>query len=303
MKTLNIFNYSDYRQFLKDWFEAQKAQNKSFSYAQFAQKAGFEARSFLRLVIMHKRNLSVDGIAKMQKGLGLSANDTEGFRLLVLANQATAIENRLRLWEQFLSLQPKTQKSQMVQDTLMFLSRFSNPILLQVLRQPHVSHRPQDLAHMLDINLEKLHEGLEALSKLKIIRYTADGDIETTPELLFTTDDVPNVALQSYHQKALHKAIECLELPSEEREYQSVLISLSPEHLASLKKKIRQIADEIDQAYSGPKAQSEKVYTLNLNLIPVTRPFIRKDEKTLSSPKEQSPNKPQLQVCEQEKVL
>jgi hypothetical protein len=84
----------------------------------------------------------------------------------------------------------------------------------------------------------------------------------------------------------LTEACERLELEPKEREFQSVIAALSTEEFLYLKKRLRDIADEIDAKFSGSRKNTERVYAVNLNLIPVTPEFIRQDEnatETLTS--------------------
>ena len=49
MKKINIFNYLDYRRFLKDLYQWHKKHTPEFSYRYFANKAGI-ATGFLKNV-------------------------------------------------------------------------------------------------------------------------------------------------------------------------------------------------------------------------------------------------------------
>jgi hypothetical protein len=77
-------------------------------------------------------------------------------------------------------------------------------------------------------------------------------------------------------------------LPSKERAYQSLIIPLGEEGLQHLKARLRQVADEIDQQYGGTQISSNKIYLCNLNLIPISQPFIRVSEKDSSQSVESS---------------
>ena len=68
----NIFEYADYREYLKDYYEHSKDTKDNFSYRYFAQKAGFASSNFLYLIIHGKRNLTKDYIPNFGKALGLS---------------------------------------------------------------------------------------------------------------------------------------------------------------------------------------------------------------------------------------
>ncbi len=59
-----IYEYSDYRQYLKDYYERNKAYNASFSYMYLAQKARINSPSFFKSVMDGKRNLTSGTIVK-----------------------------------------------------------------------------------------------------------------------------------------------------------------------------------------------------------------------------------------------
>ncbi|NLE02187.1 MAG: TIGR02147 family protein [Fibrobacter sp.] len=69
---VNIFNYIDYREFLEDFYHEQKARNKAFSFQFFANKAGFKSKSFIKLVIDGKKNLTEESMEKLNNVLKLS---------------------------------------------------------------------------------------------------------------------------------------------------------------------------------------------------------------------------------------
>jgi hypothetical protein len=54
-KRPSIFQYSDYRAFLRDHFAYMKATNASYSFRTFSRLAGFNSPNFLQLVYDGKR--------------------------------------------------------------------------------------------------------------------------------------------------------------------------------------------------------------------------------------------------------
>ena len=72
-----VYDYSDYRAFLKDMYLFRKQHTKYFSYRAFANKAGFAAPNFLKLVTSGQRNLTNESIAKVAKGFGLKKRERE----------------------------------------------------------------------------------------------------------------------------------------------------------------------------------------------------------------------------------
>ena len=67
----DIFAYSDSRLFLKDFYEERKKANPTFSYQQFANKAGFKSKSFVFNVITGSKTLSKSALLAAAQAMGL----------------------------------------------------------------------------------------------------------------------------------------------------------------------------------------------------------------------------------------
>ena len=85
---INIYEYLDYRAYLRDLFEEKKANVRGFSYRSFCRKAGIVNPSFLKLVIEDKRNLTPASIMKFAKGFGLKRHEAEFLHNMVMFNQS-----------------------------------------------------------------------------------------------------------------------------------------------------------------------------------------------------------------------
>lgn len=83
MERPKIFDYHDYRIFLKDFFDYSKEKNGKFSFRFFAQRAGFNSGSILKLVIDGKKNLTNESINKISNGFKLKKREYEFFEKLV----------------------------------------------------------------------------------------------------------------------------------------------------------------------------------------------------------------------------
>ena len=88
-----VFSYSDYRSFLKDFYEFQK-QRREYSYKAFSIEAGLKSPNYLKLVIDGAKNLTLENIHNFAKALKLSWEETHYFEVLVNCNQAKSQEVR-----------------------------------------------------------------------------------------------------------------------------------------------------------------------------------------------------------------
>lgn len=269
-----VFDYTNYRLFLQERFEAEKATSQ-FSYSVFAQRAGLKSRSFLRLVISGRRNLTEDSIRRISTGFAFSPLENQAFASLVRYSQAKDLETRQKHWEEFLKTSSQERKSFRVRDDYMYLTRMAYPILSVLLRQEHISHDLENLSRLSGLDSEKLKEGLTTLSNLGLITEIRPGHYKASSPTCSTSDDLPNMAIRTFHKNVLSKAAESIELPTNQREFQTVLMALRPEDVAYLRARIRSWADEVDHTYSGSQKGSTQIYALNFNLIPMTPSFIQ----------------------------
>src|SRR5688572_5070974 len=90
----NLFQYSDYRQFLRDVYETNKARTPAFSYRYLSLKGGVNSSAFFKYVIEGKRNLSKGTLLKACLAFGLKDRDAEYFENLVFFNQAKTIKEK-----------------------------------------------------------------------------------------------------------------------------------------------------------------------------------------------------------------
>ena len=85
---VRIFDYTDYRQYLADYYDHRKTESPGFSYTVLARKAGFKNKGFLHNVIHGHKNLSKTSVVKLSQALEHTRTQAEYFENLVFFNQA-----------------------------------------------------------------------------------------------------------------------------------------------------------------------------------------------------------------------
>jgi len=82
-----VFEYTDYRRYLHDFYHYKKRTNPYYSYRLFSMKAGFKAPNLLKLVMDGQRNLTRESVDKFVHALRLTNGEAAYFTSLVLHNQ------------------------------------------------------------------------------------------------------------------------------------------------------------------------------------------------------------------------
>ena len=104
---IDVFAYSDYRAFLRDYYRARKAAGRGFSYRSFSRRAELRSPNYLKLVIDGERNLSADMAKRFASACGLQGDEERYFMDLVARNverEPTATHISVRLGEAGLRL-------------------------------------------------------------------------------------------------------------------------------------------------------------------------------------------------------
>jgi uncharacterized protein (TIGR02147 family) len=96
----NIYEYDDFKLFLKDAFDAQKADDLTFSYRKFAALAGFKNPGYLNDVIKSYKPLSENASFQMAKAFKLTQKEAEYLWLLTQFGQTDSDTERALILQQ-----------------------------------------------------------------------------------------------------------------------------------------------------------------------------------------------------------
>ncbi len=98
----NVYQYDDFRAFLRDAFESKKIEEPNYSYRKFALAAGIANPGYLLDVIIGKRTLSHNQALKMAPVFGMNESETDFFLLLSEFGQCKKDAERQELYQDLL---------------------------------------------------------------------------------------------------------------------------------------------------------------------------------------------------------
>jgi uncharacterized protein (TIGR02147 family) len=268
----NIFNYFDYREYLRDFYSEAKARNKYFSYQLMADKAGFKSKSFIKLVIDGKKNLSQDSLPKINQVLKLNEKAFAYFDDLVSYNHAQSLKMRNYFFERLFAYRKRNPARLVLQKQFDFYAKWYHNTLRELVTFYQFKNNFQALAKTVQpaISARQARDSVRLLTKLKLIRKTRGGYVQTDP-LITTGDEVASLAIQNFHIQNMVIAAESIDTcPASERDISCLVLGLSKKGFEAVKaetqafrKKLLQIANE--------DTPVERVYHLNVQLFPTSR--------------------------------
>ena len=101
--SIRIFNYTDYRNYLADYYKDQKSRNTYFSYRYFAGKAKISSIGLYKDVVSGKQSLSRRAISKFSEAMGHSKREAEYFEAMVFFTDASTVEERKLYFERMMT--------------------------------------------------------------------------------------------------------------------------------------------------------------------------------------------------------
>ncbi len=115
-----VRDFLNVREFLTAVYNYRRQTAPHFSYASWAAEFGFKSRSYLRLVIIGKRNFTESSLHLFIKGLKLNSADAHHFTNLVQFEQSSVSSQRKFNFEKVLKGFKKS--SRQIQDYYSFFS-------------------------------------------------------------------------------------------------------------------------------------------------------------------------------------
>jgi len=270
----NLFQYSDYREFLKDCYATNKARNANFSYRYLSLKAGINSSAFFKYVIEGKRNLSKGTLLKACHALGLKDRDAEYFENLVFFNQAKTIREKNLHFEKLTKLRGSYDVKRVEASQYAFYGQWYHSAIRELLEiTPHRGDfRALAQTVVPGITPKQAQESVELMHRLGLIRKDAQGRWrQADPVLSSAGDPLAHQTVANFQIKMLDLAREAFDRwKSEERMMSSTTFSVSKESLDLFRKKIRQLRSELLELARLDEKPS-RVYQLNLNLFPLSK--------------------------------
>lgn len=268
----DLFTYVDYRKFLKDYYEEQKARDPKFSHRYFTMKVGFSSSGYFSDVLAGKKNLSGAFMLKFAKALKLTREEEEYFVNLVSFNQAKTLEEKNRHYEKMMTT-GKVKVDILERDKHEY---FSHPRYAAVREALHYTTCVDDykaLGKELDppASPKDAKKAIDVLESLGLIARDGAGAWRPTSANLRMGGAFDALALSNYHKSTLELAVRALDVhPPDQRGFSTLTLPLTAEKIRKAKTAIKNLRMYL-LALGENGSKADRVYQFNFQLFPLTR--------------------------------
>lgn len=268
----DVLQYTNYRVYLRDYYEFKKKTTSAFSLRYFAEKAGLSSHAHLKLAIDGKRNITKNTATKLIHGLGLENQRAAYFESLVFFNQATSDEDKKIYYAQLVKASPRSKLHKMDKAQLRIFKEWHHSAILEMVGLKDFRPIPDMISKRLRslVTPAQVTESLKLLLDLGLLVKTANGYRQSNP-LITTDDEVQDVVVKMYHNQMLALSGKMLnDLPGTERDVSALTFGIKRSDFVNLKKHLQLMRKELLD-FSAKAGEAEEVVQINIQLFPLTR--------------------------------
>lgn len=267
-----IYDYLDYRNFLKDMFQFRKIKDRYFSYRYFSNRSGFSSPNFLKLVMEDLRNLTVTSIAKVAKGFGLKKQEREFFENLVLMNQSNSHDEKNHYYKKMISVKGYADAHKIDKASFTYFSKWYYPVIREIIILHKDHDTPEKIANLLNpkISVKEAERAIKLLEDLQLIRKSKTGKWEQCSSVVSTGPEVKSLIVGNFHREMIKLASESIDRhPSEKRDISAITLGINKDKIAEIKSRIAAFRKELLN-YACDNENPDQVMQINIQAFPLT---------------------------------
>lgn len=273
----DIFDYSDYRSYLADYYQEEKARRPSFSYQHLATRAGFRNKGFLYNIIQGHKNISRSSVYKLSRALKHTRAEAEYFGNLVAFNQATDVTEQTHFYEAMEAVKHAgraTSQAQTVRrDQYRLYSQWYYSVVRSLIDLYGFTGDYTWLARAVSppITVTQARHAVETLVRLGLVSVSDDGTHTVVHKTITTGPQVQSLAVLNLHLDMMDKAADAVRtLPRDVRNVSGLLLGISPKTYDRICDEVQELQKRI-LAMAEEDSQADRVYQCNFHLFPVSR--------------------------------
>lgn len=268
----NLFQYTSYRDLLKDFYEDKKA-SEGYTYRIFSQQAGMNSSSWLLHLIKGTKNLSEQSSVKVAVVLGLKKKETEYFHLLVKFTQAKTSDLKDFYYKKIIAFKRRLKIIKITEEQYQYYTKWYHPVIRSLVTKVDFKNDAAILAKKLNppITPAEVSKSLKLLQKLELIAKNDDGGWQLTGTVISTGNEVSSLNVINYHKQVSRLAEGAFDRCSKEsRDISALTLGINEKDFKKIKMRIQEFRREIiDIAQNS--AQDDRVYQLNFQFFPVSK--------------------------------
>lgn len=266
-----IFEYDDYRSFLRDFFEEQRRLKSFFSHRYFAQKAGFNSHSFCSYIMDGKRNLSFESIRKMVRGVGITGKKAKFFETLVFYNQSKDMKDREDHYFLLQRIRRSTEFFKLHQKHITYYDHWYYPVLRELAIYSDWKGDYRKIGKMLrpSLTADEARKGIENLVDIGLLEKVSAGTYKQNSPLL-SAEGIPGFVFKEARRNILLRALEASDHYDKSERHMAYSILATSKDVYNEATKLLDETRKRILVMAMEDEQVDGIWAINMNLFPLS---------------------------------
>lgn len=269
----SVYDYLDYRVFLRDHYAASKELFAYYSFRYFSRKAGLSSTNFLKLVMDGKRNLGPTTVRRFAKALKLDADEAVFFADLVTFGTAETVAERNLAFERVAANRRFRRAKRLDGALFKYLTHWYYPAVRELAGRADFRDDPSWIAKQLmpSITVRQARAALKALCKLGLLVEDDSGQLVRGETTLATSHEVRSLVIPAYHRQMIERAAAAVDdVPVDERDISAITVCIQSASLPQLKARLRRFR-EVMLDTCDAEEEPDRVYQLCIQFFPLSQ--------------------------------
>ncbi len=269
----NIYQYDDFRLFLKDLFQFRKDKDPDYSYRKFARDAELSNPGYLLDVIVGKRTLSDVAFGKTIKAFALEEAEIEFFRLLVDFGQSKKEHERQAFYQDILYRRNRSRFARISPKLVKYYQDYHYPLVRCALEAFEFTGDYETLGSAFDppIAPASLKKYVRDLCEWELIKQDGHGRYKVTDSFVEPPATMAALVRRLNREWILQAADAPFKYPVEERHVSTLLLMVSETTRKLVKDKIESFRQDILKLVDKDKGSASGIMQLSLQYFPKTK--------------------------------
>lgn len=269
----DVFDYLDYRLYLRDTYAARKAEQRGFSFRAFSKRAGLASPNHLKRVIDGERGLNPPMALRYATALGLAPEPSAYFCDLVAFCEASTDAERNAAHERLRSSRGYRRAQPLDLAHAAYHANWYLPAIREMVRVEGFEPSPEWVAsHLIPpIPTSEAARALATLEELGMLERADDGTLRSVDVLVTTGPETRGLHIRNFHRAMIERAAASMEIvPAPDRDISSLTFPVDDEGLRELKRRV--VAFRRDLIAFLADRPGTRVAQLNFQLFPLSKP-------------------------------
>jgi len=272
-KSINIFEYVDYKEYLKDWRIQEKKKNPGLTHEYLCACLKQKNRSYFNDIESGRKTIGSQVLDRLIKLVGVTNGEAKYLRALIGYGQpATHLEKEY--WFEQIAALNNTPKKTIDKDTFQYFKEWHHAAVRSLLDTMDFKNDYGKIIHKLynRITLVQAQQSISLLLRLNLIKPNNDGFLKSTEKILTTGDHAKDECLHRYQvaQHAILGDILQIDAPGTHDSTQ-MTVSVSPDAFNRIIQRIKQMRSEIISIAHKDEKKADRIFTIAVHAYPMSR--------------------------------